>query len=73
MAPSPTSYVYMEILEENLIRCGIDKVRALRFANARQSYWRMAGHQILNEAISNENLSKAGYPCLMDYYRKIAS
>ena len=57
----------------NLIRCGIDKVRALRFANARQSYWRMAGHQILNEAISNENLSKAGYPCLMDYYRKIAS
>ena len=58
---------------DNLIRCGIDKVRALSFSNARKSYWRMARCQILKEAISNENLSKAGYPCLMDYYRKVAS
>jgi len=57
----------------NLIRCGIDKVRALRFANVRQSYLCMAGHQTLNEAICTENLRKAGYSCLMDYYRKIAS
>ncbi len=56
----------------NLIRCEIDKICALRFANACQSCWRMAGHQILNEAISNENLSKAGYSCLTDYYYKIA-
>lgn len=57
----------------NLVRCGIDKVRALPYANARQGYWRMAGNPILNEAISNDNLGRAGYPCLMDYYRKIAS
>ena len=56
----------------NLIRCGIDKIVALRFANSRQSYWCMAGHQILNETIGTEALSKAGYPCLTDYYYKIA-
>jgi RNA-directed DNA polymerase len=57
----------------NLVRCGIAKSRAFPIANARQSYWRMAGNPILNEAINNDSLSKAGYPCLMDYYRKIAS
>lgn len=57
----------------NLVRCGIAKARALPYANARQSYWRMAGNPILNEAISIDSLAKAGYPCLMDYYRKVAS
>ncbi len=57
----------------NLVRCGIAKARALPYANARQSYWRMAGNPILNEAISIDSLGKAGYPCLMDYYRKVAS
>jgi RNA-directed DNA polymerase len=57
----------------NLVRCGIAKARALPYANARQGYWRMAGNPILNEAISIDSLGKAGYPCLMDYYRKIAS
>lgn len=57
----------------NLVRCGIAPIRALPIANARQGYWRMACNPILNEAISNDNLRKAGYPCLMDCYRNIAS
>jgi len=52
----------------NLIKCGIKKSIARSCANARQGFWRMAGGMVLHKAMSNENLRKAGYPCLMDYY-----
>jgi hypothetical protein len=58
---------------KNLIRCGINKPQAYRAANARKSYWRMSSHPIVHEAISNENLRRAGYPFLLDYYRKVTS
>lgn len=57
----------------NLVRCGIVKARALPYANARQGYWRIAGYPMLNKAICIDSLGKAGYPRLMDFYRKVAS
>jgi hypothetical protein len=57
----------------NLKRCGIDKARSLKYANARQGYWRMSSHPIINEAISVERLRRAGYPTLLEQYRKLTS
>ena len=54
---------------KNLMRCGIERYRAWQWANTRQGYWRIADSYILHRAITNENLTRAGYPCLMDYYK----
>jgi hypothetical protein len=59
---------------KNLRKCGIiDKERALTYANARQGYWHMSSHPILHETISNSKLRIAGYPSMLDYYRKMTS
>ena len=52
----------------NLVRCGIEKMQAYMWGNTRLGYWRVAGSPILHYAITNANLKKAGYPCLMDSY-----
>jgi len=54
---------------KNLMKCGIERYRAWQWANTRQGYWRIADSYILHRAITNENLTRAGYPCLMDYYK----
>ena len=54
---------------KNLMKCGIERYRAWQWANTRQGYWRIADSCILHRAITNENLTRAGYPCLMDYYK----
>jgi len=54
----------------NLVKCGIDKSRALGWANTRKSYWRTSKSPILQRAITNENLRQTGYPFLSDYYSK---
>ena len=50
----------------NLIKCGIGKHQAYMWSNTRQGYWRIADSPILHTAISNANLKKQGYPCLLD-------
>ena len=52
----------------NLIRCGIDKWQAYQWGNTRKGYWRIADSFILNRAIPNISLKRAGYPCLTDLY-----
>ena len=52
----------------NLIKCGIGKHQAYMWGNTRLGYWRIADSPILHTAISNANLKKKGYPCLLDSY-----
>lgn len=52
----------------NLIKCGVKKHQAYMWGNTRLAYWRISRSPILLTAISNANLKKAGYPCLLDSY-----
>ena len=55
---------------KNLVKCGIPQWRAYMEGNSSKGYWANAGG-IMQKAASNENLRRAGYPCLMDYYAKL--
>jgi RNA-directed DNA polymerase len=57
----------------NLIRCGINKHYSWMWANTRKGYWHTAASPILELAINNDNLRKAGYVFLSDYYCKVSS
>ena len=56
---------------KNLQRCGIVKWQAWQWANTRKGYWRTVHSPILTRAISNENLKRAHYPTLTEYYEKM--
>jgi group II intron reverse transcriptase/maturase len=55
---------------KNLRKLGVSKSNAGILANSRKGYWRIAGSPILQAAITNDRLKRAGYPCLSDYYLK---
>lgn len=50
---------------ENLMRAGIERNRAWKWANTRKGYWRIANSPILKLAISNDLLRRAGYLSLI--------
>jgi group II intron reverse transcriptase/maturase len=58
---------------KNLLRCGLKRDIAYMCANNSKGYWYISGTSNLNQAITNEKLRRAGYPNMLDYYRKIAS
>ena len=41
-----------------------------RFKNLQKGYWRTVHSPVLTRAISNENLKRAHYPTLTEYYEK---
>ena len=51
----------------NLIKCGVPKWRARKHGWIK-GYWRAAEMWDCTHAMSNHNLSRAGYRFLMDYY-----
>ena len=51
----------------NLVKCGVPKWQACRHGWIK-GYWRAAGMPDCVHAMSNRNLYRAGYRCLMDYY-----
>ena len=51
----------------NLIKCGIPKWQARKKGWAK-GYWHVADTWSVHHAMSNRNLYRAGYRCLMDYY-----
>ena len=55
----------------NLVKCGIKPNRAHQWGNSSRGYWRIAGSAVMHRAASTDNLRRAGYPCLMDYYAKL--
>ena len=51
----------------NLIKCGIPKWQAWK-QGWTHGYWHVADTWSVHHAMSNSNLYRAGYRCLMDYY-----
>ena len=51
----------------NLIKCDVPEWQAQRHEWIK-GYWRAAGMVDCTHAMSNRNLYRAGYRCLMDYY-----
>ena len=52
----------------NLQKLIPDENRVRTAAFSRKSYWRMASHPAVHEAMSDERLRKAGYPTFTEYY-----
>jgi len=46
---------------QNLMKLGLDRQKALEFANTRKGYWRIANSPILSVTITNERFQKRGY------------
>ena len=51
----------------NLIKCGLPKKQAWK-QGWTHGYWHVADTWSVHHAMSNSNLYRAGYRCLMDYY-----
>ena len=56
----------------NLRKLGISHANAIRLANSRKGYWRIAGTPTINEALSNARLERAGFVSLSGYYKSVA-
>ncbi len=56
---------------QNLMKCGIDRRKALEWANTRKGYWHISNSWIMSRSVTDENLRLAGYPSLSEYYRKL--
>ena len=52
---------------KNLIKCGIKPYWARICGNSSKGYWAVAG-AFMQNAVTNQILHCAGYPCLVDYY-----
>gem|GEM_PF-1064091 len=55
----------------NLIKCGVPKWQARKHGWVK-GYWRAAKMWDCTHAMSNKNLYRAGYRCLMDYYVQVS-
>ncbi len=49
---------------DNLVRLGLDILKAREFASSRKGGWRISGSVVLNHALSDEYLAKLGYPSI---------
>lgn len=65
------SWKRIKTKQANLHRCGIGESLSWQHANTRLGYWRVAGSYILTTSLTDEKLRLAGYPTLMEYYRKL--
>ena len=54
----------------NLLRLGVTNSNAGILACSRKGYWRIAGSPIMNTALSNQRLEKAGFQFFYSYYCK---
>ena len=55
----------------NLIKCGIPAWQAYK-QGWMKGYWHVADMWMTHQAMSNNNLYRAGYRCLMDYYVRLS-
>ena len=58
---------------ENLMKCGIGKSKAWEWANTRKGYWHISNSWALSRTLTDDNLRRAGYPFIIDCYRKVVS
>lgn len=54
-----------------LKKCGLDHNTAIKFANTRKGYWRIANSQVLTLAITNNRLRKTGYTFFLDVCKSV--
>ena len=54
----------------NLSKLGISNRNARLLACSRKGYWRIAASPIMNPALSNQRIEKAGFQFFYSYYRK---
>ena len=57
----------------NLRRLGIPERNAGILANTRKGYWRISNSPILNTALSNQRLEKAGFQMFLTYYKSVTA
>lgn len=57
----------------NLRKLGTSTRNAGILANTRKGYWRTASSPILNAALSNERLVKAGFQMFLPYYKSVVA
>lgn len=50
---------------------GIEKWKALQFANTRKGYWRISNSPILASSLDNKTLSKEGFLFFSEYYERV--
>jgi group II intron reverse transcriptase/maturase len=55
----------------NLIKLGVNKLKAWEWSNSRKGYWHTAKSFILTTTITTDRLREAGYVFLLEYYRKV--
>lgn len=55
----------------NLVKLGIDNYKAWEYANTRKGYWRISNSPILARALTNERLTKQGFPTISEIYLKV--
>lgn len=56
---------------DNLVKLGIDNLKAWEYANTRKGYWRISNSPILARTITNERLKKQGFPTMTEMYLKV--
>ncbi len=56
-----------------LEKLGISHSNAGMLANSRKGYWRLANSPILNAALTNERLERAGYQFFTPYYKSVSA
>ena len=53
----------------NLLRCGMDSWKAFKWGYSSKGYWAVAS-SFMQVAVSNRNLTRAGYPTVLGYYER---
>ncbi|EJO5349586.1 group II intron reverse transcriptase/maturase [Clostridium botulinum] len=53
---------------DNLVKLGIDNLKAWEYANTRKGYWRISNSPILNITLSNNYLKEQGFMTLTESY-----
>ena len=56
-----------------LLKLGVSNSNAGILANSRKGYWRIAGSPIMNTALSNARLEKAGFRSFSSYYKSVCA
>ncbi len=58
---------------DNLVKLGIDNIKAWEFANTRKGYWRISNSPILSRTLTNEYLANLGFVSLTKRYSVVRS
>lgn len=57
---------------DNLVKLGINNLKAWEFANTRKGYWRTSGSPIMTSSLGNKTINNLGYLFFYDYYARVS-